>query len=139
MRQYNSVHIIERIVSCATYLTAGMVGFVWMIIAALMKKNLTKFVLYHTFQSIFLYIAYFLLFELYMLVFVIIAKIPVFNTMIFVFNNIINSPMPIFSGLSLLQTVTTAVIIYLAVTAFMGQYSYFPWVSDIINANIGRK
>ena len=139
MRQYNSVHPIERIISAATYLTAGMAGFVWLIIAALMKKRVTQFLMYHTFQSIFLYIAYFLFFELYKLIFIIVAKIPLFNTVMFIFNNLINSPLPLLNGFSLLQALTSAVMLYLAITAFMGQYSYIPWVSDIINANTGRK
>ena len=133
------MHIIERVISAATYLTAGMVGFVWLIVAAVCKKRPTQFIMYHTFQSIFLYIAYFLFFELYKLVFIIIAKIPIFNTIMFMFNNLINSPLPLLYGLSLLQAFTSAVIIYLAITSFMGQYSYIPWVSDIINTNTGRK
>jgi len=139
LKQFNSVHIIERIISAATYLTAGMAGFVWLIIAVLLKKRPTQFILYHTFQSIFLYIAYFIFFELYKLVFIIIAKIPIINAVMFMFNNFINSPITLLSGLSLLQAFTSAVILYLAITAFMGQYSYIPWVSDIINANTGRK
>ena len=116
-----------------------MAGFVWLIIAVLLKKRPTQFILYHTFQSIFLYIAYFIFFELYKLVFIIIAKIPIINAVMFMFNNFINSPITLLSGLSLLQAFTSAVILYLAITAFMGQYSYIPWVSDIINANTGRK
>ena len=139
MRQYNSVHLIERIISSVSYFTAGVAGFVWLIIAVLAKKRPTQFILYHTFQSIFLSIAYFIFFELYKLVFVIIAKIPIINTIMFLFNNVINSPLQFLYGLSLLQALTTTVILYLAVTSFMGQYSYIPWVSNIINTNIGRR
>ena len=120
-------------------MTAGMVGFVWLIISVLLKKRPTQFILYHTFQSIFLYIAYFLFFELYKLVYIIIAKIPVINAVMFMFNNVLNSPLAIFYGLSLLQAFTTAVVLYLAITAFMGIYSYIPWVSDIIGSQTGRK
>ena len=133
------MHIIERIISAATYLTAGMAGFVWLIVAVLLNKRPTQFILYHTFQSIFLYIVYFIFFELYKLVFIIIAKIPIINAVMFMFNNLINSPITLLSGLSLLQAFTSAVILYLAITSFMGQYSYIPWVSDIINSNTGRK
>ena len=38
---------IERIISAGTYLTAGGVGFVWLIIAALSRKTVTKFLMYH--------------------------------------------------------------------------------------------
>jgi len=139
LRQYNSVHFLERVISSATYLTAGMAGFLWLILAALLKKRPTQFIMYHTFQSIFLYIAYFLFFELYKLVFIIISKIPILNTIMFMFNNVINSPLALLYGLSLLQAFTSAVIIYLAITSFLGQFTYIPWVSDIINSNTGRK
>ena len=50
-----------------------------------------------------------------------------------------NMPLPFLFGLSAIQGLTTALILYLAITSFMGLYSYIPWVSDIININTGRK
>ena len=129
------IYPIERIVSAASYLTAGGAGFVWLIIAALMKKHVTQFLLYHILQSIFLSIAYFLLATFAELIYVILYRIPIINAIPY----FINMPIPFFMGLSIVQTITTAIILYLAITAGMGLYSYFPWVSDIINVNMGRK
>jgi len=128
------IYPIERIISAATYLTAGGVGFVWLIIAALMKKRVTPFLMYHIMQSIFLAIAYFLLTTLCELTYVILYRIPLINAIPY----FINMPLPFLFGLSIVQGITTGIILYLAITAFMGQYSYFPWVSDIINQNTGR-
>lgn len=139
MKQYNEVNPIERVISCASYLTAGMAGFVWLIIAAFMKKNIKSFLMYHIMQSIFLSIAYFLIIELYKLVFIAFAKIPIFNVIIFFINGFLFNPLPLFWGLSLLQVFTTTVILYLSVTSFMGIYTYIPWVSDIIKGNTGTK
>ena len=135
MQRSNDVYPIERVLSAATYFTAGLVGFVWMIVAALMKKRVTPFLMYHIAQSIFLSIAYFLLAQLCGLVFVIVYRIPFINAIPY----IINMPIPIAFGLSILQLVTTTVLLYLAISSFMGYYSYFPWVSDIIDKNLGRK
>jgi len=129
------IYPIERIISAATYLTAGGVGFVWLIIAALMKKRVTPFLMYHIMQSIFLAIAYFLLTTLCELTYVILYRIPLINAIPY----FINMPLPFLFGLSIVQGITTGIILYLAITAFMGQYSYFPWVSDIINQNTGRR
>lgn len=129
------IYPIERIISAATYLTAGGVGFVWLIIAAIMKKHVTPFLMYHIMQSIFLAIAYFLLTTLCELTYVILYRIPLINAIPY----FINMPLPFLFGLSIVQGITTCIILYLAITAFMGQYSYFPWVSDIINQNTGRK
>ena len=136
---FNSVYPIERVISALTYLTAGMFGFIWWIIAIILKKTVRPFLIYHILQSIFISIAYYILIELYKLIFVIFAKIPLLNSLIFSFNNLINGSISIFYGYSLLQIFTTSVILYLSVTSFMGMYSYIPWVSDIINRNTGRR
>ena len=135
MQRSNEIYPIERVLSAATYFTAGLVGFVWMIIAALMKKRVTPFLMYHIMQSIFLAIAYFLLSQLCGLVYVILYRIPLINAIPY----IINMPIPIVFGLSILQLITTSVLLYLAISSFMGYFSYFPWVSDIIDKNLGRK
>ena len=134
LQHSNEVYPIERILSAATYLTAGMAGFIWMIIAAIAKKRVTPFLMYHIMQSIFLSIAYFLITQLCGLLFIILYRIPLINAIPY----LINMPIPIVFGLSIIQVVTTSVLLYLAITSFMGQYSYFPWVSDIINKNLGR-
>ena len=133
--QSKQVYPIERIISAGTYLTAGGLGFIWLLIASVLRKHVTQFLLYHILQSIFLSIAYFLLVKLAEFVYVILYKIPLINAIPY----FINMPIPLLFGLSIVQTVTTAVILYLAITAGMGMYSYFPWVSDIININTGRK
>lgn len=140
MRQYsNEPSPIEKIISAASYLTAGMAGFIWIIVAAFMKKNIKSFLMYHIMQSIFLSIAYFLFMELYKLTFIAFAKIPLFNVLIFFINGLLFNPLPIFWGLSLLQVLTSGIILYLAVTSFMGMYSYVPFVSDIIRGNTNTK
>ena len=140
MRQYsNEPSPIEKIISAASYLTAGMAGFIWIIVATFMKKNIKSFLMYHIMQSIFLSIAYFLFMELYKLTFIAFAKIPLFNVLIFFINGLLFNPLPIFWGLSLLQVLTSGIILYLAVTSFMGMYSYVPFVSDIIRGNTNTK
>ncbi len=127
-------YAIERILSAATYLTAGGVGFVWLIIAAFLKKHVTPFLMYHILQSIFLSILFFLVSILGELLFVILYRIPFVNAIPY----LLAMPVPFLFNLSIVQAFTTLVILYLAITSFMGYYSYIPWVSDIINRNTGR-
>ena len=122
---------IERILSAGTYLTAGGVGFVWLIIAAVMRKQVTPFLMYHIMQSIFISITFFLLSVLGELVYVILYKIPLINIIPY----LINTPIPFALGLSLVQLFTTTIILYLATTSALGYYSYLPWISDIIKGN----
>ena len=129
------IYPIERIISALSYLTAGFAGFIWLIVASILKKHVTQFLLYHILQSIFLSIAYFLLATFAELIYVILYKIPLINAIPY----FINMPLPFLFDLSVVQGITTAIILYLAITSAMGLYSYFPWVSDIININTGRK
>ena len=122
-------YAIERLLSAASYLTAGFVGFIWLIIATLLKKRVTPFLMYHIMQSIFLSIAFFLISQLAGLVYVILYKIPLINAIPYLLN------MPLFFGLSVIQAFTTTIILYLAITSAMGLYSYLPWISDIIKGN----
>ncbi len=126
---------IEKILSAGTYLTAGGVGFVWLIIAAFLRKRVTSFLMYHIMQSIFISILFFLVSILGNLVFIILYKIPFINAIPY----LINMPLPFLLNLSIVQLFTTTVILYLAISAGMGYYSYLPWVSDIIKGNTGLK
>ena len=126
---------IERILSAGTYLTAGGVGFVWLIIAAFLKKQVASFLMYHIMQSIFISILFFLVSVLGNLVFVILYKIPIINAIPY----LINMPLTFLFNLSLVQIFTTVIILYLAISAGMGYYSYLPWVSNIIKGNTGLK
>ncbi len=135
MQTYNKPYPIERILSFATYLTAGGVGFVWLIIAAFLKKHVTKFLMYHIMQSIFISIAFFLIVTLFNLVAIVIYKIPIINIIPY----LLNAPISFLFNLSIIQVCTTSVILYLAITSGMGYYSYLPWVSDIIKGNAGIK
>lgn len=126
---------IERILSAGTYLTAGGVGFVWLIIAAFLKKQVASFLMYHIMQSIFISILFFLVSVLGNLVFVILYKIPIINAIPY----LINMPLTFLFNLSLVQMFTTVIILYLAISAGMGYYSYLPWVSNIIKGNTGLK
>ena len=131
LQRFNNVSPIERILSSASYFTAGMVGFVWLIVAALLKKRVTQFLMYHILQSIFIAIMFYLIFIFCNLI----SAIPILNNLVLV----LKQPIAVAYGFSILQLITTGLTLYLIVTSLLGMYSYVPWVSDVINANIGRK
>lgn len=135
MQHSKQIYPIERIVSALSYMSAGCAGFIWLLIAALMKKHVTPFLLYHILQSIFLSILYFLIATFADLIYVILYRIPLINAIPY----FINMPLPFLFKLSIVQVITTSIILYLAITSFLGFYSYIPWVSDIIDTNTGRK
>lgn len=130
-------YMIERIVSALSYFTMGFIGFIWLILGLITRSNLRAFTQYHIFQSIFISIGYFLLCMFCGFVLNILSFIPFINRLVAQLTFYFNAPL--FGPYSLIQTVLYGVVIYLAVTAFMGQYSKIPWVSDIIDHNVGRR
>ena len=135
MQRYSEIYPIEKIISAATYLTAGGVGFIWLIIAAIMKKTVRPFLMYHILQSIFLSILFFLIKIFAEFVIMILLKIPFVSYVTSMAVYPLISPIPLLFNLSVIQLGSTALILYLTITSFMGYYSYIPWVSDIIKGN----
>lgn len=132
--RYENPYMIERIVSALSYLTSGVIGFIWLILGVLTKSSLRPFMKYHIFQSIFLAMGYYLLLIILEQVSVIINFIPVVRNIF----SMITFPfvIPIIFGLSVIQILIYTLLFYLAVTSFMGRYSYIPWISEIIKKNV---
>ena len=134
--QKDTPYMIEKIIATLTYLTMGMVGFIWLIVGLFTKARLKPFLQYHIFQSIFISLAFAVLSTLISWISNLLSFIPIINRIVAQITFLLN--MPLIFDYSLLQSVIYIFIIYLAVTAFIGKYSYIPWVSDIIDQNINH-
>lgn len=66
----------------------------------------------------------------------IINYIPVINKIVSLFTNFFTTGLQIFLGYSVIEAFIFIILLYLAVGAAMGRYSYLPVVSDIIKQNI---
>jgi len=136
-RSLRQTIFIERIISAATYLTVGIIGFLWLLFWGILnllnitqKSYLTAFLKYHILQSIFIALAYALI--CYTLTFIqnILSLIPFINVLVAQISMFFNAPY-IF-GYSIIQTGIYIFLFYLAGGAILGKYSKIPWVSDII-------
>lgn len=123
--------MIEKIVASLSYLTMGMAGFIWLIIGLFTGARLKPFLQYHIFQSIFLSLAFVVISMFVGWISNFFSIIPLINKLVAQITFLLN--VPLIFGYSLIQSVIYAFLIYLAVTSFMGKYSYIPWVSDIIS------
>ena len=132
----NSVSLLERLIASATYVTMGMVGFVWLIFCAITKTNLKPFLKYHIFQSFFLVMACFLINIFINLIVSILSVIPFIN--ILVYKLLFLFTAPIAFGFSIVSFCMLVVMVYLVLTSLQGKYTFIPWVSNIINTNVGR-
>ncbi len=136
MRENNSPYMIERLVAGFSYLTMGMAGFIWLIISLFTKAALKPFLQYHIFQSIFISLAFAVLSIFIGWLSNLLSFIPFINRLVAQITFLLN--MPLIFSYSLIQTVIYILLIYLAVMAFAGKYSYIPWISDIIDQNVSR-
>lgn len=131
--QLNGPAPIERIIAALTYANC-LIGLVWLIIAAVMKKGIRPFLQFHIYQSIFLAFALFIVSKGLGLLMHLINFIPFVNKVVSIITFYLNTPLVL--GFSVVTFIIFAVVIYLIIGALMGRYSYFPWVSDIIRGNI---
>lgn len=130
----NEPLLMEKLIACLSYLTSGFVGFIWLLIALFTKNNLRPFLKYHIFQSIFISIAFFLLNAFLGLIMNILSIIPLINQLVLQFTFYLNAP--ILFGFSVIQVLLYSIVLYLVVTCAQGQYSYLPWISEIIKTNV---
>lgn len=134
--QKDTPYMIEKIIAALTYITMGMAGFIWLIVGLFTKARLKPFLQYHIFQSIFISLGFTVLSIFIGWLSNLLSFIPLINRLVAQVTFLLN--MPLIFDYSLLQSIIYAMLIYLAITAFMGKYSYIPWVSDIIDLNINH-
>ena len=133
---YEKPELIEKIISSTSYLTMGLTGFIWLILGLFTHARLKPFLQYHIFQSIFISLAFVVISIFVGWVSNILSFIPFINRLVAQITFLLN--MPLLFDYSLIQIILYGFLIFLAVTSFMGRYSYIPWVSDIIDQNISR-
>lgn len=126
--------LIEKVIASLSYITMGLVGFIWLLIGIFTKNNLRPYLKYHVFQSIFISIAYFLASALLGLIMSILSIIPLVNQLVLQVTFYFNAPFIV--GFSVIQLAVYAVIAYLVVTCLQGKLSYLPFISEIIDANV---
>lgn len=121
----------EKIISAATYLTTGIIGFIWIIISHVSGSKIKPFLRFHIFQSIFLSILFYI-FNLILHILVgIVVKIPLIGAMIYSAYFYIFDLKLIF-GYSIVDTFVFAIIIYLVISSLTGKEGKLPWVSNIV-------
>lgn len=124
---------MERIVAAGSYIFP-LLGFIFIIITALMKKEMKPFLKYHIFQSIFIAFALWILLSGLGFAMHLLSYIPGIKTVVSMITFFLN--MPLFLGFSVVTLVYFLFVLYLVVGALRGSDSFVPWVSNIIKANL---
>jgi len=111
-----------------------MAGFVVIIIAALMKKDMKPFLKYHIFQSIFIAILFYLIAYGLQFAMNMVSYIPIIKNIVSMITFMLNTP--ILLGFSVITFAYFVFVLYLIAGVIKNSDSYVPWVSDIIKANL---
>lgn len=136
--RYNQISVGEKIIAILSYLTSGIVGFIWILIGFFARQSLKPFLKYHIFQSIFLAFLFFILGHVIQILCVMLSYVPYVNAVVgilnFVFNvSILNVG---WYHLSIINFLCLIFLIYVCLSVCIGKYTYIPWVSNIIKYNI---
>lgn len=132
-RNYTKPSVFEKLTAALSYIFP-LIGFVFIIAAALMKKDLKPFLKYHIFQSIFIAFALWLILTGLTYLFNLLSYIPVLKNIIGMITFFLNTP--IILGFSIVTFIYCMFILYLIFGVIRGSDSYVPWVSDIIKTNL---
>ena len=124
---------MEKIVAVLSYIFP-LIGFIFIVIAALAKKDMRPFLKYHIFQSIFIAFALWVIFSGLGFLFYLLSYIPIINTIVSMLTFFLNTQL--FLGFSIITILYFLFILYLIIGALRGSDSYVPWVSDIIKTNL---
>jgi hypothetical protein len=126
----------DRLISAGSYMTMGLVGFVWLIVVSLQKGVLKTFLKYHIFQSIFITVLV-AIFNILIGIFLKYALlIPVAGDVVALIVGFLT--MVVFGDMSIIHLLFSLIVLYFAITALLGKYSYFPWISDNVRQLVGN-
>lgn len=128
------VSIGDRIISVISYVTAGWVGLIYMVILYFMNKPTSLFLRYNIFQSIFISFFYFLLCMIFGFISNILLQIPLINALVSWFILLFNRP--VIFEYSAIQSFVMGLFIYMSVMALMGKFPRVYWVSRIIDKSV---
>lgn len=128
------VSIGDRIISVISYVTAGWVGLIYMVILYFVGKPASLFLRYNIFQSIFISFFYFLLCMIFGFISNILLQIPLINALVSWFILLFNRP--VIFEYSAIQSFVMALFIYMTVMALMGKMPRVYWVSRIIDKSV---
>ena len=125
----NPLDITQRVLSALSYLTSGMAGFIWLVVAHLRKIPVTSFAKYHIFQSLFLSLILYIANIALSIIISVAQIIPFIGALI---TNLAYYLLqyPLIFGYSLLHSILIVFYIYLASFALMGKVGRIPVISD---------
>ncbi len=135
MYSKSKILISEKVLSILSYLTFGIVGFLWLFLANIKKKKIKYFLSYHIYQSIFIAVLLTLLNYLFSTLFFICSKIPFIGIVSATINYYLSVKIISIFGFqsTLIYLAVMFLKIYLIIGVILGRYLYIPFVTKTMN------
>lgn len=125
----------DKLVCVFSYLTTGMVGFIWIIYSYVTHRTIKPFVKFHAYQSIFLSIIMYLFSIVFRILLSFVKIIPILGDLVLNIVRLI-TVFPIVFGYSILHIAILLLLLYLIYVSFKGEMGDIPWVSDNVKRMI---
>lgn len=130
----NTISTVEKLLSAISYVTMGWGGMIAVLLLYFCKKQMSRFLRYNIFQSIFVSLLFFCIAMLIGFLANILSYIPGINYLVAQISFILNRPF--LFGYSFLQAVALGIVFYMAVLSLMGRLPRLYWVSKLIDRQI---
>ncbi len=137
--QHNSIKVtnIEKIISILSYITMGIVGLLWLIIAHIKNKKLRFFLMYNVVQSMVIAILLTIIKLCLDIILSILAKLPILDFIAAIIYYIISFKIIRFYSLGIsftaFELILFLLLIYIIIGIFLGRIFYIPYLSDFMN------
>ncbi len=132
----SKIYLIEKIISVLTYITMGLAGLIWLMIAYFNKKKLKFFLMYNIVQSMIISIFCVAIKLIVDIILEIFARIPFLDFVAAIIYYVISFKIiRLSSGLSFtfFQLILTILLGYIIAGIFMGRIFYIPVLSRFMN------
>ncbi len=143
--QNNNTNVlpIEKVISLLSYMSMGIIGLVWYIIALLLKRKLKYFLLYNISQSMIIAIIL-AIFKLFIdIILMLISKIPFLDFIVALFNLIISIKIIRFHTLgfsfTLIEFLVFLLLLYISIGVILGKIFYIPFLTKFMNKVIKQE
>lgn len=139
LMQHNffKVSPIEKIISILSYITMGIIGLVWLLIAHFSKKKLRYFLMFNIVQSMIIAIFLAILKLTLNIIFSILSIVPFINILAAKLNYIISVKILIFPILNLsfnvIEIILYILLIYIIMGVLTSRIFYIPYLTSLIS------
>ncbi len=133
--QHNSqVLPIEKIISVLSYLTMGIAGLIWFLIAYFLKKRLRYFLMYNIAQSMIISILLAILSLAFNIILSVLTIIPFIDVLGVKLSLLLQLKIISLLGLSfsIPELLVSALLLYIIAGVFAGRILYIPYLTNIM-------